>query len=66
MGNKTMHSDLSMTEAEAEAEIFTQAAADHPDEYDFAHIGMESAFPALQALQWSEPSHHAVHTQGAP
>lgn len=60
MGNKAMHSDLSMTEAE----IFAQAATGYPDAYDFAHLGMESAFPALQALHWHEPSHHAVHLQG--
>ncbi|MGS0754341.1 hypothetical protein ACVBEH_06205 [Roseateles sp. GG27B] len=59
MGNKVTPSDLSMTESSA------LAATDDPDEYDFAHIGMESACPALQALHWHEPAHHAVHTQGA-
>ena len=59
MGNKVMQSDLTMTEPLA------LAALDDSGEYDFAHIGMESAFPALQARHWHEPTPHAVHTQGA-
>lgn len=58
MGDEMMRSDLSMTEC------FSVMAIDYPDEYDSSHIGMESAFPALQALRWQEPSHHAVQLQG--
>jgi hypothetical protein len=59
MGNQVTPSNLSMTDLGA------LAAIDYPNEYDFADIGMESACPALQALRWHEPPHHAVHFQGA-